>query len=99
MIYDYIVVGSGFGGSVSALHLADKGYSVLVIEQGKKFNPSFTITAMAEYCISMIPPKDGSELTYISKQLILLEDEWRRKKYERHSMHSENSLQKAERLT
>lgn len=33
--YDYIIVGSGFGGSVSALRLAEKGYSVLVIEKGK----------------------------------------------------------------
>ncbi len=40
MIYDFIVIGSGFGGSVSALRLAEKGYSVLVLEQGKRFNPS-----------------------------------------------------------
>lgn len=40
MIYDFIVIGSGFGGSVSALRLAEKGYSVLVIEQGRRFNPS-----------------------------------------------------------
>ncbi len=33
--YDYIIVGSGFGGSVSALRLAEKGYSVLIIEKGK----------------------------------------------------------------
>ena len=33
--YDYIIIGSGFGGSVSALRLAEKGYSVLVIEKGK----------------------------------------------------------------
>lgn len=36
--YDYIIIGSGFGGSVSALRLAEKGYSVLVIEKGKWFN-------------------------------------------------------------
>ena len=39
MTYDYIVIGSGFGGSVSALRLAEKGYSVLVLEQGKRFRP------------------------------------------------------------
>lgn len=35
MDYDYIIIGSGFGGSVSALRLAEKGYRVLVIEKGK----------------------------------------------------------------
>ena len=34
--YDYIVVGSGFGGSVSALRLSEKGYRVLVVEMGKR---------------------------------------------------------------
>ena len=33
--YDYIIIGSGFGGAVSALRLSEKGYSVLVIEKGK----------------------------------------------------------------
>ncbi|MFN8239552.1 MAG: GMC oxidoreductase [Bacteroidales bacterium] len=35
--YDYVVIGSGFGGSISALRLAEKGYSVLVVEKGKSF--------------------------------------------------------------
>ncbi|TGK07240.1 GMC family oxidoreductase [Leptospira semungkisensis] len=35
--YDYIIVGSGFGGSVSAMRLSQKGYSVLVIESGKRW--------------------------------------------------------------
>lgn len=35
--YDYVIIGSGFGGSVSALRLAEKGYSVLVLEKGKWF--------------------------------------------------------------
>lgn len=36
--YDYIIIGSGFGGSVSALRLSEKGYKVLVIEKGKHFS-------------------------------------------------------------
>ena len=35
--YDYIIIGSGFGGSVSAMRLTEKGYSVLVLEKGKRF--------------------------------------------------------------
>ncbi|MCL4154876.1 UNVERIFIED_CONTAM: hypothetical protein GTU68_001984, partial [Idotea baltica] len=35
--YDYVIIGSGFGGSVSALRLSEKGYRVLVIEKGKWF--------------------------------------------------------------
>ena len=36
-VYDYIIIGSGFGGSVSAMRLTEKGYSVLVLEKGKRF--------------------------------------------------------------
>ncbi len=36
--YDFIVIGSGFGGSVSALRLAEKGYQVLVIEEGRRWS-------------------------------------------------------------
>jgi cholesterol oxidase len=37
--YDIVVVGSGFGGSVSALRLAEKGYRVGVLEAGRRFTP------------------------------------------------------------
>jgi cholesterol oxidase len=37
MDYDFVIIGSGFGGSVSALRLSKKGYKVLVIEKGKWF--------------------------------------------------------------
>jgi cholesterol oxidase len=40
MVYDYIVIGSGFGGSVASLRLVEKGYKVLTLEQGKRFNYS-----------------------------------------------------------
>jgi cholesterol oxidase len=35
--YDWLVIGSGFGGSVSALRLAEKGYRVAVVECGRRF--------------------------------------------------------------
>ncbi len=37
--HDVIVIGSGFGGSVTALRLVEKGYRVLVIEAGRRFDP------------------------------------------------------------
>lgn len=39
-IYDYVIIGSGFGGSVSAMRLTEKGYSVLVLEKGKRYEDS-----------------------------------------------------------
>src|SRR3990172_1404924 len=36
---DVIVIGSGFGGSVAALRLTEKGYRVLVLEAGRRFGP------------------------------------------------------------
>ena len=38
MIYDYIIIGSGFGGSVAAHRLTEKGYKVCVVESGKRFS-------------------------------------------------------------
>jgi cholesterol oxidase len=36
--YDVVVVGSGFGGSVAALRLTEKGYRVAVVEAGRRFS-------------------------------------------------------------
>jgi choline dehydrogenase-like flavoprotein len=35
--YDWLVIGSGFGGSVSALRLAERGYRVGVLECGRRY--------------------------------------------------------------
>lgn len=37
--FDFIVIGSGFGGSVSAHRLTEKGYRVGVMEMGKRWRP------------------------------------------------------------
>ncbi|WP_328905373.1 GMC family oxidoreductase [Streptomyces sp. NBC_00234] len=38
--YDVLIVGSGFGGAVSALRLTEKGYRVGVLEAGRRFTPA-----------------------------------------------------------
>lgn len=38
--FDYVIIGSGFGGSVSAMRLSEKGYRVLVLERGKRYSAS-----------------------------------------------------------
>ncbi|NUT09999.1 MAG: GMC family oxidoreductase [Nonomuraea sp.] len=40
MSFDVLVIGSGFGGSVSALRLSEKGYKVGVLEAGRRFDES-----------------------------------------------------------
>ena len=37
--YDVVVIGSGFGGSVAALRLTEKGYRVGVLEAGRRWRP------------------------------------------------------------
>lgn len=36
-VFDFVIVGSGFGGSVAAMRLTEKGYKVLVLERGKRY--------------------------------------------------------------
>ena len=35
--FDVVIIGSGFGGSVAALRLTEKGYKVAVLEAGRRF--------------------------------------------------------------
>jgi cholesterol oxidase len=51
-----------------------------VIQGNIGVNPSFTITAMAEYCMSKIPSKTGNSVSEISKLLLNLEEEWKKKR-------------------
>jgi cholesterol oxidase len=37
--FDFIIIGSGFGGSVSAHRLTQKGYKVAVMEMGRRWSP------------------------------------------------------------
>jgi len=44
-VYDQVVIGSGFGGSVAALRLSEKGYRVLLLERGKRWGSAdFPVT-------------------------------------------------------
>ncbi len=38
MDFDVIVIGSGFGGAITACRLAEKGYTVLILERGRKWD-------------------------------------------------------------
>jgi len=49
-----------------------------VIQGNIGVNPSFTITAMAEYCMSKIPVKPGIATSDLSEQLLLIEEEWKK---------------------
>jgi cholesterol oxidase len=54
--YDFVIIGSGFGGSVSAMRLAEKGYSVLVLEKGKRYNDAdFAKTNLAFWKYIWLP--------------------------------------------
>ena len=52
-----------------------------VVQGNLGVNPSLTIAAMAEYAMGQIAFKYGCQRTDISKQLNLLEEEWKKKKY------------------
>lgn len=61
---DFLIIGSGFGGSVSALRLAEKGYRVIVVERGKRWtgkdfpksnwNVFRSLWAPMAYCVGIL---------------------------------------------
>lgn len=57
--YDWIIVGSGFGGSVSALRLAQKGYKVALIECGRRFEDDDYAKRMSQLRRYLYMPKFG----------------------------------------
>ena len=73
--YDYLVIGSGFGGSVSALRLSEKGYSVGVLEMGKRFDrPGALPTTTWQTWKHLWKPKLGwhgiAQISWLSDVLI-----------------------------
>lgn len=69
--FDAIVIGSGFGGSVSALRLSEKGYRVAVIEMGKRFGRDDFAKTNMDLRRSMWKPALGM---YGILQLSILDD-------------------------
>ena len=54
---DFAIIGSGFGGSVCAMRLVEKGYSVLVLERGKRYrDQDFPRTDWGVHKLLWLPP-------------------------------------------
>ena len=56
---DFLVIGSGFGGSVAAMRLVEKGFKTVVLEQGKRFTPESMPKTTAEVTRWYFLPKLG----------------------------------------
>jgi cholesterol oxidase len=66
--YDYIIVGSGFGGAVCALRLAEKGWRIAVVEQGKRVGAEDIVQAKQHLSQLLWMPEIGLR-GYLSQQL------------------------------
>lgn len=63
--YDVLVVGSGFGGAVSALRLTEKGYRVGVLEAGRRFTPAPSPRTPGTSRTICGPPRSGSSASSV----------------------------------
>lgn len=57
--FDVAVIGSGFGGAVSALRLTEKGYDVAVLEQGRRLEPDDILNARKSMRAHLWEPELG----------------------------------------
>ncbi len=65
--FDYVIIGSGFGASVSAMRLTEKGYSVLVLEKGKRFrDQDFPQSNLSFWKYLWVPPLRSFGILQIS---------------------------------
>ncbi|WP_308016490.1 GMC family oxidoreductase [Jidongwangia harbinensis] len=75
MRYDVVVVGSGFGGSVAALRLTEKGYRVGVLEAGRRFTPEMMPRTSWDLRAFLWAPRLGlrgmQRITLLSDVLVL----------------------------
>jgi cholesterol oxidase len=65
--YDYVIIGSGFGASVSAMRLTEKSYSVLILEKGKRYrDQDFAESNLSFWKYLWIPPLRSFGILQIS---------------------------------
>jgi cholesterol oxidase len=73
--HDVLIIGSGFGGSVSALRLSEKGYQVVVVEAGERFGPADYPTTNWNLRKFLFMPRLGlrgiQRMTLLSDALVL----------------------------
>ncbi|MEJ7824245.1 MAG: NAD(P)-binding protein [Solirubrobacteraceae bacterium] len=69
--YDAVVVGSGFGGGITACRLAERGWRVCVLERGRRFSPGgfFDLRIMRDVAVMTGAGVGGGSLVYANVQL------------------------------